>query len=141
MVLNKKNYDGMFVYVNKMRPLLKNLDNLETLPKNFFLAFSGKAIFSDNVNKAIKQIWKEAGGKGDLGGTLIRAQTTTAIHKYRTALDKDLLARLLCHKTTTAEKFYKQVTRSEDTVRAINLVVALLIRIKMKHQYYPNLGL
>ena len=79
-----------------MRPLIKNINNLDLLPKTFFLTYAGKPIISDNVNKSIKSIWNQAGGKGDIGSILIRAVVKTQVHKYGSMLDKDLLAKLLC---------------------------------------------
>ena len=35
---------------------------------------------------------------------------------------KELLARLLCHRTSTAERFYKNRTKEQDAVKASNLV-------------------
>ena len=120
LVLTSDLYEDFNTYYYKVRPLLQN--DFNKLGDSFFLTWSGKSNSSDDINKNLKSIWKRAGGTGDICSTLVRAASTTLIHQSGTAIEKELLARLLCHRVSTAEKFYRQETRSSEKILASKIV-------------------
>ena len=122
IALNSKQYKGYMVYNSVFRNFIKTKNNLTTLPKYMFISFTGKEMASSDINKCLKQMWQQSGGKGDIGATLIRSAATTYVHRSKGHIEKELLARLLCHKPETADKFYRQITRGEDVIDAVNLV-------------------
>ena len=87
-----------------MKILIHTTTNFDLYYKTIW---SGKSNSSDDINKNLKSIWKRT---GDICSTLVRAASTTIIHQSGTAIEKELLARLLCHRVSTDERFYRQET-------------------------------
>ncbi|KAB7499815.1 hypothetical protein Anas_14441 [Armadillidium nasatum] len=123
VTLEENLYKQYICYAHKIRPQIVPVNSdVQTV----FITWTGISINSDNLYKGINSIWKEAGLKTSFTTTVIRKIVTTRIHSLGDNESKDVLARHLCHRQSTAEKCYKTLTKSTQSVDASEMVYKTL---------------
>ena len=89
-----------------------------------FLSWTGEALRSSQVNKAMKSIWKKAKVVGAPSSTLVRKSAVSGVHSVSESNGSHSdLADLMAHNVGTARRFYrlqeKSSARASKQLRSI----------------------
>lgn len=125
--LDKELYRYYKVYLHKMRNIVLSKCG-QYLEKHFFVSWTGKAMQSNEVNKGLKTIWREAGLRSNIGSSLIRRTVTTNTYQNEDTEGCDLIARLHCHNPNTAQMHYRASMSFEETMEASTRVAKIFCR-------------
>ncbi|RXG54147.1 hypothetical protein Avbf_14235, partial [Armadillidium vulgare] len=123
VTLEENLYKQYICYAHKIRP---QIDLVNSDVQTVFITWTGQSINSDILYKGINSIWLEAGLTTSFTTTGIRKIVTTRVHSLGDNKSKDDLARHLCHRQSTAEKCYKTLIKSTQSVDASELVYKTL---------------
>lgn len=85
--------------------------------KFVFLSWTGEALESGQITRAVQAAWKKAGLGENITCTLMRKSAVSSFHQ-RYPEQKANLADLMCHTTQTASKSYRLVQRQQTAVSA-----------------------
>ena len=78
IILSSKLYSWITIFVREVRS--KVAGETKSSSERVFISLSGEALGSNQINKAIKSVWKKAGMKGSLSSTLIRKSAVSKVH-------------------------------------------------------------
>lgn len=108
-------WELVFIYRNKIRPLIARNDNGES---PFFLSSSGKRINSGNLPRLMQNFWKEAGAGGIVGSSLIRKMSVTTVWKKCPSMAPQL-SKKMTHSLNAASLYY-HVEEKEKNAKEVS---------------------
>jgi site-specific recombinase XerD len=113
IVLPKTLHSWLVIFINSFLPRIGSNDKMDFV----FQTGTGQAMDGCMVGRCMQTFWKQAGLRDDITCTLFRKTAVTTVHNNCPDM-KGNLDDLMCHRTETANRFYRLVEREKTSVKA-----------------------